>query len=204
MKPNQKIVLLLLMFSFIFSNCKSDCNHVSKEINNSRPAQAITYNEMASMFNTYDKGQKIVLDKYRAKLTNGKDSIESLSHFYNLEDLKQYIAYLEKLSNDKDIKLTGLRIFSAAYPIDYKQTDLRGRETLIFMPTAKIGNKNNVAFEPLYSEKGQPIPFTKFLNKFSSDETKKVSRASFVPFTSIQTNLLPSSGANKLEPSPPH
>ena len=52
--------------------------------------------EMASMFDQYDTGQKIVLDTYRAEYTkNPKDTIESYSQFYDLDQLKQYIAYID-------------------------------------------------------------------------------------------------------------
>lgn len=201
-KFNQLYVLFI--FSIIaLSSCTNECKHEEHSINDSRPENAITYQEMASMFHQYDVGQKKILDKYRKDFTNDStDATESISHFYEIDQLKQYIAYLEKLSKEKEIKLTGVRIFSAAYPKEHSDKKLRGRQTLIFMPTAEIGNRNGVAFEPLYSKKGQPVNFTEFLNKFSSEETKKVMRASFLPLFS-QENGLNSSGTNKLEPTPP-
>lgn len=202
MIPNSKLLSLLLLFLIILTSCNTECSHDLKNVDDSRPSNAITYKEMANMFHAYDVGQKTVLDAYRKELTRGKDPIESISHFYDLKDLKQYIAYLEKLSKDKNIELTGIRIFSAAYPKDYSQINLRGRHTLIFMPTANIDNEKAVAFEPLYSNKGEPIRFTKFLNQFSSKESKQVVRASFLPNFNIVEDV-PSSGANRLNPSPP-
>ncbi|ARV16135.1 hypothetical protein [Polaribacter sp. SA4-12] len=203
MKTSYNFFSILFISLFIFS-CKTECNHEDHKINDSRPSNAISYQEMASMFNQYDIGQKKVLDKYRGEFTKDpKDAIESISHFYELNDLKQYIAYLEKLSKEKEIKLTGIRIFSAAYPREHSDRSLRGRHTLVFMPTAKIGDKYDVAFEPLYSEKGQPIQFTEFLDKYSGKETKQVNRASFIPFMNTQVKLLLSSGANRLDPTPP-
>ena len=204
MKTNQQKFIALLALFIFFISCKSECNHDIIKINDSRPANAITYMEMASMFDQYDTGQKIVLDTYRAEYTkNPKDTIESYSQFYDLDQLKQYIAYIEKLSKEKDIKLTGVRIFSAAYPNDYIVKELRGRQTLIFMPTAKIGENNDVAFEPLYSEKGKPIKFTEFLHKYSGKEATKVERASFLPFLNTMQEDLNSSGANRMRPYPP-
>ncbi|KGL58978.1 hypothetical protein [Polaribacter sp. Hel1_85] len=201
MKIVQKFFPILFLSLFILS-CETKCDHRDHEINDSRPSNAITYQEMADMFHQYDVGQKKVLDKYRADLTkNPNDAIETISHFYELDDLKQYIAYLEKLSKEKEIKLTGIRIFSAAYPKEHSDKSLRGRQTLVFMPTAKIGDSNGVAFEPLYSKKGNPIPFTKFLHQFSSKETRQVVRASFLP--SLSPPDFNSSGANKLDPTPP-
>ena len=177
---------------------------VDNNINDSRPSNAITYKEMASMFHQYDVGQKPVLDQYRKEFTNdSNDTVESISHFYEINQLKQYIAYLERLSKEKNITLTGIRIFSAAYPKDYSNELLRGRQTLIFMPTADTKDKTNVAYEPLYSKQGEAIPFIEFLNQFSSEETKQVVRASFLPFNSSKKDFI-SSGANRLEVTPPY
>ena len=197
-----KLYVLFLFSIIVLSSCTNECKHEEHNVNDSRPENAITYQEMASMFHQYDIGQKKVLDRFREGFTNdSSDAIESISHFYEISQLKQYIAYLEKLSKEKEIKLTGVRIFSAAYPKEHSDKKLRGRQTLIFMPTAKIGENASAAFEPLYSKKGQPINFTEFLNKFSSKETKQVVRASFLPLFNYQG--LESSGANKLEPTPP-
>lgn len=195
---------VLFFLSIAITGCSSKCKHTDHKVDDSRPDNAITYKEMAAMFHQYDIGQKKILDKYRIEFTGDEtDGIESISHFYELSQLKQYIAYLERLSIEKEISLTGIRIFSAAYPKDYSDKKLRGRHTLIFMPTTKIGDKNGVAFEPLYSEKGQPIKFTKFLNEFSTEESKQVMRASFLPVLNpLQDDLL-SSGTNRTKPTPP-
>ncbi|WP_158839261.1 hypothetical protein [Polaribacter sp. L3A8] len=194
---------VLFLSLFIFS-CQTEVESKEPKVDDSRPSNTITYKEMASMFHQYDVGQKPVLDQYRKEFTgDAKDATESISHFYELNQLKQYIAYLEKLSNEKNIKLTGIRIFSAAYPKDHSDELLRGRQTLIFMPTADTDKSKNVAFEPLYSKEGQAVPFTEFLHQFSSDETKNVVRASFLPFMSAKADFN-SSGANRLSVMPPY
>ena len=200
-----KLYVLFLFSIIVLSSCTNECKHEEHNVNDSRPENAITYQEMASMFHQYDIGQKKILDKYRESFTNdSSDAIESISHFYEISQLKQYIAYLEKLSKEKEIKLTGVRIFSAAYPKEHSDKKLRGRQTLIFMPTAKIGENASAAFEPLYSKIGQPISFTKFLDNYSSKETQQVMRASFFPMLLQGGNDgAESSGANKLDPTPP-
>ncbi|WP_343328768.1 hypothetical protein [Polaribacter staleyi] len=203
MKTLYRLYQILFLSLFIFS-CQTEVEREAPKVDDSRPSNAITYKEMASMFHQYDVGQKPILDQYRKEFTGDpKDATESISHFYELNQLKQYIAYLEKLSNEKNIKLTGIRIFSAAYPKDYSDELVRGRHTLIFMPTADTKEQKNVAFEPLYSKDGQAIPFTEFLHQFSSDETKDVVRASFLPFMSVREDMI-SSGANRLIVTPPY
>jgi len=209
MKKKFKLLLIFLSVTITWTSC----DKVEKEMNSknemmissARPSNAITYKEMASMFHEYDTGQKIVLDKYRENYTgDSNDATETISHFYELNQLKQYIKYLEKISKEKEITLTGLRIFSAAYPKNYSDKSLRGRHTLVFMPTTKIGDKNNVAFEPLYSKNNDPIKFTKFLHKFSSKETQSVTRASIIPFFQGGLEDMDSSGTNRLEINPPN
>mgnify|MGYP005995127335 FL=1 len=200
MKSITQKILLLLCFTIALSACNTE-NSKCEQIDNSRPSNAITYKEMASMFSEYDNGQKKVLDTYRKEIIGAKDSVESVSHFYEIKQLKQYIAYLERISKEKDIELTGVRIFSAAYPKNHANRKLRGRQTLVFMPTAEINGYKGVAFEPLYSKKGKPVKFTQFLSKFSSEESKKIMRASL--FNTQKNDDLESSGTNKLDPTPP-
>jgi hypothetical protein len=196
MKLNYVVIILCVS---VFFGCKpvklsdSDPCYVNSE----RPSNAITYKEMASMFEQYDNKQKKVLDAYL-----GQE--ETISSFYAIEDLKQYIAYVERLSKEKKIPLTGIRIFSAAYPDNYKEQEYQKQQTLIFAPTTTINGKKGVAYEPLYSKKGSPIPMKEFLDRFSGEETVKVNRASILPVLSTTTPPdLKSSGANRLNPSPP-
>ncbi|SHM86174.1 hypothetical protein SAMN05720268_1032 [Polaribacter sp. KT 15] len=211
MKKTNKL-LFCLSLTIVLMSCNNEkkqkkeiMQHAEKIVNSKRPSNAITYKEMASMFHEYDTGQKVVLDKYRENYTgDSNDAVETVSHFYEINQLKQYISYLERISKEKEIPLTGLRIFSAAYPKNYADKSLRGRHTLVFMPTAKIGNKNNVAFEPLYSEYKNPIKFTEFLHKYSTKETQRVSRASMISLFQDDLEDMDSSGTNRLETNPPN
>jgi hypothetical protein len=172
----------------------SSCNVQTKDSDSScypdskRPSQAITYGEMDAMMDAYDKGAKKELNKYMKKISGGKDSVSTNYNWYRLQDLKQYIAYIERISKEKNIEVTGFRIYPTSYPKKYSIEDLQGRQTLIFTPTTKIGNKEDVAFEPLYSEKGKPVEIGKFLEQVRSNK--------FDPG-------LESSSANRVRTTPP-
>lgn len=197
-------MITIVLFSFAFFSCKTECTH--KEIsdsdkscypNDKKPAQIITYEEMAIMMNTYENGAKKELNKYLKRVSKGKDSISTVYNWYKLDDLKQYIAYLERISNEKGIELTGFRIYPTQYPKTYKDTVYQNRTTIIFTPTTTIGDRDDIAFEPLYSESGKPMEITKFLNlaldKIKNDTLFKSSN-----------DDLESSSANRLKPSPPY
>lgn len=190
--------ILLLSYS-----CKTECNHTgnvneSCYPNSEKPSQVITYEEMADMMNTFDNGPKKELNKYLKKITKGKDSVSTVYNWYKIDDLKQYIAYIERISKEKDIPVTGFRIYPSTYPTNYKEKEFRNVQTLIFTPTTTIAGYDDVAFEPLYSDKGKPVKIEKFLNQV---RTKKVNKANVLNL-SLQ-NGLESSSANRIKPVPP-
>lgn len=196
----------LLALSILVFSCKTECNHTASNKdgescypNSEKPSQVITYEEMADMMDAFDKGPKKELNKYLKKVSKGKDSVSTNYNWYKLDDLKQYIAYIERISKEKDIKVTGFRIVPSTYPKKYNVKELQNRQTLIFTPTTSINGKDDVAFEPLYSEKGKPVEIMKFLDKVRA---KQVNEASMLNFR-FQTGL-ESSSANRFPPNPPY
>ncbi len=167
--------------------------------NHSRPSQAISYEEMAAMMDAFDNGSKKELDKYMKRISKGKDSISTIYNWYKLEDLKQYIAYIEKISKEKGIPVTGFRIYPSEYPENYTNQKLKGRQTLIFTPTTTFNGKDDVAFEPLYSETGKPALISEFLEKARMKMSKSGSYLKSVDTTSIL-----SSSANRIVTAPPY
>lgn len=199
-----KLFTLLALAILVFS-CKTECNHTEPNKdgescypNSEKPSQVITYEEMADMMDAFDNGPKKELNKYLKKVSKGKDSISTVYNWYKLDDLKQYIAYIEKISKEKDIPVTGFRIYPSTYPKNYKEKELRNVQTLIFTPTTTIGAYDDVAFEPLYSDKGKPVKIKEFLDKVRA---KKVNNASMLNL-SLQDGL-ESSSANRIKPTPP-
>ena len=195
---------ILVLFSILFYSCNTtNCNHQLENKscypNDSLPSQVITYSEMINMMDAYDNGAKKELNKYLKKVSKGKDSVSTKYSWYKLEDLKQYIAYVERISKEKDITLTGFRIIPSSYPKDHKNPKLRNRTTLIFTPTTVVNNKMDVAFEPLYSKKGEPTLVEDYLNLVRNNKLKNSSFSN-----EIYSDSLLSSSANRLRPSPPY
>ena len=193
----------VFFFLLVFISCKetnSNSNHSSTCYpNDSRPLQAISYEEMAEMMDAFDTGSKKELDKYMKKISNGKDTISTIYNWYKLEDLKQYIAYIEKISKEKGIPVTGFRIYPSEYPLNFSNQKLKGRNTLIFTPTTTVDGKDDVAFEPLYSETGKPALVSEFLEKA---RIKKSINGSLLK--SADTTTIQSSSANRIISKPPY
>jgi hypothetical protein len=145
----------------------------------------------------YDKGAKKELDKYMKKISGGKDAISRNYNWYKLDDLKQYIAYLERISKEKDKEVKGFRIYPTTFPKNYKDKELRNLQTLFFTPTTTIDGKDDAAFEPLYSKKGEPAQVQQFLDNVRA---KKVNTVGMLNL-SLQDSL-ESSSANRMRPTP--
>jgi hypothetical protein len=191
-----KKTLVFILFTFLLISCQSEKITNCPEENSKRPKQAITYKEMASMFKEYDNGQKKVLDKYITSKTKGKDSVATISQFYSIEGLKQYIAYIERLSKEKDIPLTGIKIFTSAYPSDYSIKEYQNRIAFILAPTTLIDGKQ-IAYEPLKSAKGKPVSMMSILHKYADSTTRQVNRASFISIAQGDDDDEDSSGYNR-------
>ena len=195
--------IIFISFSIFFCSCKTELDQdkkVSRQ-NSERPAQAITYPEMASMFKEYGSGQRIVLDEYITKKSEGKDSVATISQFFSLSELKQYIAYIERLSKEKEIDLTGIKIFTSAYPSDYKIKEYQNRVSFILAPTTNIGAQKNVAYEPLKSDLKKPVSIKIILDKYSDETTRSANRASILSLNLMQDEL--SSALNRGTINPP-
>jgi hypothetical protein len=200
----KNIFVALTFFSIILSSCKNESNHreLLQKQNSDRPTQAISYPDMASMFKEYDNGQRIVLDEYITNKTQGRDSISTISQFFSLSEIKQYIAYIERLSEEKKIDLTGIRIFTSAYPSDYKVKEYQNRVSFILAPTANIGAKKNVAYEPLKSTTGNPVSMKSILDEYADETTKRVNRASVFSLSLKEAD--DSSALNRGQITPPY
>ena len=209
MKLIFKTICLSLLTTVMLSSCTSEGKKKVKEVhkntkpkhlqNSKRPADAITYQEFAAMITQYETHQQKVLEPYVNKKF-GYNEGDTQSNWFSIEELKQYIAYVERLSKEKEIELTGIRIFSAAYPNNDQGDDYKGRQSLIFTPTAKIKGKIDVSFEPLKSTKGNPLPMLEYLEKFKKES--RINRASFL--SNVYTQQEFSSALNRASLNPPY
>jgi len=201
----------MLLTAILFLSCEtqnkdSKAKGISNHKSTERPAQALTYNEVVPMLKYYDEMKRDTLRK-----TTLKGGNDTRVNFYRLEDLKAYIAYVEKIATEKKIKVTGINIISAAYPQDKKYGLKQGYQTLIFMPTTRVDDKDNISFDPLYSEIGKPKLFVEILYsnfKYSFRGYQSKTAKTFMKKAAINTTTdgddMESSAANRTHISPPY
>ncbi len=210
-----KTVIVVFLLSFITScekhECKCDCEDWQSQVpegiyfykDNGRPSNAIKYNEIVKMLEAYDETRKEVLKK-----SLGFEDTRVNS--YPIEQLKDYLGYIEGLCAEKEIELTGINIISAAYPKNYSKSKEAGYQSLIFMPTTTIDGESYVTFDPLKSKKGHPVTFKSILASKGYNWTydrskvaKEEQKAGVITLPNMQGGFDDSSGSNKLGTSPP-
>jgi len=163
MKTNTKLYFSVLLCTlFLFTGCK---DYVGGNDGNGkdRPDIVLTYPELISMLQHYDETRK-----NQIATAVGKKEDTRINSF-KLQDLKDYIAYVEKESKRKGITLTSINFISAAYPNNYQLDKRKSNfQTLIMMPATTIDGEENVSFDPFRSEKGSPKSLKEILLSYNS------------------------------------
>ena len=121
-----------------------------------KPDQMISLHEAHKLYQAYQKN-------FMSKSNNDK-----LANYgwHSLEFYKNYIAYLEQEAAKTNTKITGLRLYYAAYPEDpATYGEKAGYQTYMFVPTYFDASKNvHRPFDPaLINDKGQPVAIENIL-----------------------------------------
>jgi hypothetical protein len=145
--------LLLLTIIISISSCKKKT--IDQDPTNlciayeGKPEQVITYKEMATMLTQYKTTREGVLK-------NALGFEDTREVWFQIDSLKKYLAYVEKLSKDSGVEITGFNFISAAYPNQPKYGKQKNYQTLILNPTTTKGDNSRVSFDPLHSSNGNP------------------------------------------------
>ncbi|GGD11477.1 hypothetical protein [Hyunsoonleella pacifica] len=137
MKPNflVKPTLILLALAVSFISCKNNNNVPDNNDNTEQekpkptkpPRQTISYKYAKTL------EEEFVNTRYKAikKVLNVDDTRE---FWFDLEELKKYIAYVEYEADRLGYENLGIRIYNGAYPDDKKFPD-PGLSTVFLVPT---------------------------------------------------------------------
>ncbi len=165
---------LLIAISVFFIRCDEREKELSLDLDlasedqfgfpsEGRPSNAISYQELVSMLHEYDLKRSEILESRLGEPDNR-------SVFFSKRELIDFFNDVERLSVEKNIKVTGFTIYNAVHPNDALDQKKRNKSTLIIMPNTVRGNNYNVAFDPSLSEKNKPAYFDEELNIFEHDE----------------------------------
>ncbi|SNR40834.1 hypothetical protein SAMN06265371_102373 [Lutibacter agarilyticus] len=100
----------------------------------------ITSEEAKKLNENFIKIKGKALDKIVEKETGKPKEKDAISSWFSLDELKEYIAYVEDQGKEKDINVNGLRIYFGSYSNNEKNKEKKGLSTVFLVPTqAKVG-----------------------------------------------------------------
>jgi hypothetical protein len=120
-----------LILAFLINACVNS----PKVVNTARPEHAITKEQAVELSNNYtlryDSVSRVI----------GKE--DNRSTWYSLEELKNYIAYVEAQGKAQGYMVDGIRFYIGAYGVDYKDAAKQNLTTIFLAPTGmKMGTMN--------------------------------------------------------------
>ena len=100
----------------------------------------ITSKEARELNQNFEKTRSKKLNKIVQKEEGHPNEKDAVSSWFSLDELKEYIAYVEEQGKEKEIDVNGLRIYFGSYSNKEKDTKIQGLSTVFFVPTkAKVG-----------------------------------------------------------------
>ena len=111
------------------------------------PKQIISINEAKSVYDNYTKKRANLIEASEAPLEDGSRFIASRFGDYSIEDMKNYIAYVEQEAKEAGVKVETLRFYFSTYP-DKKEFPNRKKvmhprqNSFFIVPTMKVDTIN--------------------------------------------------------------
>jgi len=99
------------------------------------PKGLITPLEAKRLNQQFLKTRSKELNKIIEKLDNKPNKKDSLSSWFSLEELENYIAYVKEAGEKKGIDINGLRVYFGAYGKNIKNPAKNNFSTVFFVPT---------------------------------------------------------------------
>lgn len=168
----QKIFGLLLVVIITLSSCtsKDEISIVSNQSQDvTRPQNAITLEHFKEYTALYKATRLKDFNANHPEFPYG----DTQKVWFSIDAMKDYIKYVETISAEKGIPVTGISFHYGVYPKTKEYGIYGGYQTLVMTPTTDIDGKT-VDFEPLQSEYGNAKPFdqaTSNPNIAGKDET---------------------------------
>lgn len=100
----------------------------------------ITSQEAKELNQNFVKTRSKKLNKIVEKEEGHPHEKDAISSWFSLEEIKEYIAYVEEQGKEKGIDINGLRVYFGSYGANDKKAAKKGLSTVFFVPTeARVG-----------------------------------------------------------------
>jgi hypothetical protein len=103
-----------------------------------RPRNIISFGQAQKIYKTYDKRADLISEIVNSDST-GDHFNPTRSMFYEIYELRNYLSYIDELSQNAGVRTTGLRFYFALYPDTYTSTNGSNQnarhQTIFIAPT---------------------------------------------------------------------
>lgn len=105
------------------------------------PKGLISPDKAKELNQRFVKTRSKALDQIVEDLDKKPKKKDAISSWFSLDELKDYIAYVETQGKEKNITVNGLRVYFGAYSESDKKTSKKSLSTVFFVPTQpKVGS----------------------------------------------------------------
>jgi len=162
MKRKKNLGLLFVAFSLLVS-CNSEKKQTTTDMEPTHrepqeektkevkaPEQIISITEAKEDYDNYTKKRAQLIEKIEDPLEDGSKFIASRYGDYDIETVKNYIAYVEQEAKEAGVKVETLRFYFSTYPDkkdfpDHKEVKHPRQNSFFILPTMKV-NAMNMGF----------------------------------------------------------
>ncbi|MEW7288944.1 hypothetical protein [Aquimarina sp. 2304DJ70-9] len=173
-----------------------------------RPNNIISLRQAQSIYNAYDDRADLISETVSSETSSGAFQ-PTRSLFYEISELRNYLSYIDELSQKAGVKPTGLRFYFALYPENYQSSDGSTRnarhQTIFIAPTLEKKYNEQIVHIGYTLDNQNKIVFLDKDNGFSHlrrnrNKAKKNNAFDFLTQTKGSNNSLI---GNELGASPP-
>ncbi|GAA4239529.1 hypothetical protein GCM10022291_34200 [Postechiella marina] len=129
------------------------------------PKNIIDVEKSINLYNAYSKSRSEYVAPYLQKIYENPNFQDTKFVWYSLEEMKEYIAYIEKVQRENPAyDITGIRFYYGAYSQKSQSKRFPNQQTLFMAPTMKTSksgskypNMDNIPFYIEYTDESNPI-----------------------------------------------
>ncbi|WP_025666911.1 hypothetical protein [Aquimarina megaterium] len=115
--------------------------------NRSRPKNIISFEQAQRIYKAYDDRADLISEVVNSATNDGSFN-PTRSMFYEISELRNYLSYVDELSQKAGVKTTGLRFYFALYPDTYVSSTGNDRnakhQTIFIAPTLEKKYDNHI------------------------------------------------------------
>ncbi|WP_347372815.1 hypothetical protein [Aequorivita sp. Q41] len=189
-----KRFLVLIFANLLFISCQETSTHKEPQYNGPPKGKIISVAQAQNMYKTYTERRVPIIQKFEDSIDKQDEKFLPTRYAeYDLETIKQYIAYIEHEAKGAKVDIKTLRFYLSTYPASDKFSDGKAvkyprRNSFFILPTmAYEGNNVGFSIENM-DGKRVAVPINKNFGKTknidgeSDDSSNQMNEAGF--FTS--------------------